>query len=1007
MWRGFLRKVLVSFVFTLIILVSTLQFNEVTSVDEEFRSVDVVKAPSEVYSGQPAFIFANMGNYYHDIKLSLGISICLLSNGNLIFESPSFEISLPMLSLPWSSNWYVAAIPGLPAKSVEMFPGITLKVTSKVSYSVVADGLELASGSYEVKEGEYEAYLPPFVWVSVSEAINNKSIFNETLGLGPRGWCVGAYEDQEVLIIAFDDESIKEVSFEYSVSGGEWRKGCITKHSYMDAIENLVNTLNDIIQEINSLAPSLKLEEIKIPIKILSSEIPGHPAGNYVMFRAGAIDNDGSTTFSPMGLYFIVNKQSNTRVLIIDPHIQLWTFQESFEQIKKTFEGLLSYQVPEDVLRGLRRAKDIATIIEKYGIIPFHHWEHIGKRYNLYITWPNECVVDLLKDKSERGFEPDVIYLSNLWLGLNTNEANNFWNWDLNDIKVDGKSLAEYIGEYVKKKHAGLIASHGTISDWVIWTSSDPNSRIKICTKGHVRSSSEELIEENNVASLLGMPLLTPPEAVRDYIAEMLCSNPNTESIGLIVGSMPLQVPYVPFDGVLEITEEAKELGWSLPEEFTICIPSIYNEFGYNAYTEVGWQLSMPWDLANKAWQESKEKVFSTKTLYNKLSSLIETIAQGNYLGEDITTHISNALSYGIQDFYESIISSEISESQIKINVNVQNLVNIEYSLDIGSEILNYIFQLIPTKVIATSKDGLAGVVAYDRYWDENGYRAVYFSFEAEAINDDIGKQILTEAIEWTKGWKYETTELLGGLLRVPKPVADAFHKFIGQITGNKIISEPLLITEEGYNSIKISVPSKGYLHIIIAHPTSEGVNIEILSDDAAVIKRESENKVTAITIRADAIEDIKINIRSYSGVLLNPVYVEVKFEAEQTSTPTPTPTPTTSPTPTLTSTPSPTPKPTKTVTPTSTPTPTMSPSPPPTQTPQPTKTSSQTIPPTETPTSTESPIESPIATETPSLTLTPTPTSGREGISIGLIVGVVVAIVAFGIGAILVLRRR
>ena len=168
------------------------QFNEVASIDEESKSIaDILRVPSEVYSGQPAFIFTHVGGYHQDVKLSLGISIRLLSNGNLIYESLSFEISLPMLPLPWSSNWFVTAIPGLPAKSVETFPGITWKVTSKVSYRVLVDGLELASGSYEVKEGDYEAYLSPFVWVSVSDAINNRNIFNETLGLGPKGWCVG------------------------------------------------------------------------------------------------------------------------------------------------------------------------------------------------------------------------------------------------------------------------------------------------------------------------------------------------------------------------------------------------------------------------------------------------------------------------------------------------------------------------------------------------------------------------------------------------------------------------------------------------------------------------------------------------------------------------------------------------------------------------------------------------------------------------------------------------
>ena len=87
---------------------------------------------------------------------------------------------------------------------------------------------------------------------------------------------------------------------------------------------------------------------------------------------------------------------------------------------------------------------------------------------------------------------------------------------------------------------------------------------------------------------------------------------------------------------------------------------------------------------------------------------------------------------------------------------------------------------------------------------------------------------------------------------------------------------------------------------------------------------------------------------------------------------------------------------------PTSTPTPTASP----TQTPTPTETitptPTQTATPTQTPTSTGTPTPTPTESATP----TPTPTE-EEGINIGLIVGIVVAIVAVGIGAILVLRRR
>mgnify|MGYP001770662788 CR=1 FL=1 len=32
----------------------------------------------------------------------------------------------------------------------------------------------------------------------------------------------------------------------------------------------------------------------------------------------------------------------------------------------------------------------------KYGVIPFHHWEYLGRHYNLYVTRPNVRLVELL-----------------------------------------------------------------------------------------------------------------------------------------------------------------------------------------------------------------------------------------------------------------------------------------------------------------------------------------------------------------------------------------------------------------------------------------------------------------------------------------------------------------------------------------------------------------------------------------------------------------------------------
>jgi len=55
-------------------------------------------------------------------------------------------------------------------------------------------------------------------------------------------------------------------------------------------------------------------------------------------------------------------------------------------------------------------------------------------------------------------------------------------DWDLKDFDV-----LDDIIEYVKQNHAGVIVTHGTLSDWVI-CSEDCSSKVKAGSRGHVRN---------------------------------------------------------------------------------------------------------------------------------------------------------------------------------------------------------------------------------------------------------------------------------------------------------------------------------------------------------------------------------------------------------------------------------------------------------------------------------------------------------------------------------------
>ncbi|RLF22329.1 MAG: hypothetical protein DRN15_06255 [Thermoprotei archaeon] len=477
---------------------------------------------------------------------------------------------------------------------------------------------------------------------------------------------------------------------------------------------------------------------------------------------------------------------------------------------------------------------------------------------------------------TEGGFEPHVIVLSNVVLGFNLTRRETLWNWDLREAGV----LDELI-EYVKEKHAGVIATHGTISDWMVWL--DCDSHYKVGCRGHVGSSLLDInpVSEKTIAALLGIPQLALWEYVRDKIAYALCSYEETMVYGALLGSIPLQIPYVPFNGSMKITPEAKVLGWKLPEEFRIEIPGIHEKFKVSAYTHVGWQLALPRALAYAAWWKAKEYGPIADRLYAKLSKLIEKITGGAYRAEHVRVHVDSALKWGLHHLYKSIISTNITGTKVTLTISIPTLKrNVTFTIDIGKG-LEFLLKLMPVKLIAVSKDGLAGIIAHDKYWDPEGYRAVYFSFEVEACKNDIAEKLLTQAVEWTRRWRHvEVTELLGKLVRVTKEYAERFREKAKELAGTEILSQGLLLVEEGYSFVNISVPSPTILHVLIAHPTSDKVGV-LVKGEAEIISLTTTDRMTEVSIEVKKAGTVTIGLRCFSELSLNPAYVIVKVRVK------------------------------------------------------------------------------------------------------------------------------
>lgn len=842
------------------------------SVEESSNAVKAVlmRTPAVIYSRQAAVIFARVDGFFSRIRLNTTVNLELTYNSRRVL-SRSISVKLPMVPVPQSPGWYFTSIPGLPSKSLDGF-----KISSKVSYALLVDGVEVASGGYSVEEGGVESRLHPLVTASVYSILNDHSLLKETLGLGPRGWRVVSSEDLKTLVVAVDRKGIENVSLGYSVDGGTWQSVSIREDPLMGNVRYMASKLNDAINKINTHLPR-SIPTISLSILIYNGTIPGQDAGHYIMFRASATNVNGDSSSSLYGFYYVVNGSSDTKVLVVDPHVKLWLLSHNFRLLASEFKNYFQYKVPDDIVGNISLFNKIGYIASNYDIEPFHNWHTLGKHFNIYIVWPDKDAINtVLQD-----WRPNVIFLSNLEYGFNT--SNKFFDWDLRDLGIFSSII-----NYVKDNHAGLIASHGTLSDWIAWLGCEKDENYKIGSRGHVGYSIDDvnIDNESTVAAALGMPQLALWEVVRDKIAHVLCSTQEMREEGMFIGSLPLQIPGIPFNGSMEATVEARSLGLDIPNEFNVRIPSLYNEFNISAYSEAGWQLAMPRVLAYAAFQRAKEGRLKTERLYNKVSMLFENVSKGFYPRQNTIRHLNSTLGWGIRSFYRSLATANISDGFFNMSMYVPGLKkNITVNIDVA-RVYNRLLSLYPVKIVAMSKEGLAGIVAYDKYWSEEGYRSIYFSYEAEASVGDAAEEILVQAVNWTRHWSYKNVSmLLGGSVRVPRDMAIGFSEKLQEIPGNITFSRGLILNEEGHSIVKLNTSKHSLLHILIAHPTTDKVNITVVGGGNISIISGSKG-VTEAEIYACSGGSIKLSISADAESSINPVYITVKEETD-TSPPT------------------------------------------------------------------------------------------------------------------------
>lgn len=589
-------------------------------------------------------------------------------------------------------------------------------------------------------------------------------------------------------------------------------------------------------------------------------------------------DVDGKEFNGTESFYYVVNDESKKRVFIIDPHVTLWLVKRNAEWLKEGKTTARIYGIPGKVNETYRMFSNVSEDI-KSGVEPRHRWEYLGKHYRLYVDdIYSEDTYPWLGNTSDnlRNFNPNVTVLSNLVLGIKKVKT---FDWDLKD-----RNVLDDVINYTKDHHSGIIATHGTLSDWKVWKSK--KKHYKIGSRGHVGDSIGEAspFYEKTVAAMLGMPHLALYELVRDKIAEKLCDKKYTYPAGLAVGSTPLQVPYAPLNTSMMITleGESSKVLEKMPDKFNVSVPSVYDKFNISAHTNLGWQLAFPRALAYCAFNKLENLNKSDTRSFKNFSYLLENVSgiPHNKSFERLNSSIRSDLA----ENYNALTSANISEQNITTRIHIPGLNKTkEVTISIDKEKMQNLFGLMPVKVVAVSENCSAAIITHDKYWDQfGGYRAVYLSFEPESASgeDAVPEKILTNSVEWVSNWSY--VDILGRLGKVllPKELADKYNRTLDNISGSMILSKGAILNENGYNKIKLDLSAPTKFHVLIAHPASEGIHVKVLRGNAKLENRTTSNNITRASFDALSAGAITLGLNATNPkISMSPAYVSVKQE--------------------------------------------------------------------------------------------------------------------------------
>jgi len=497
----------------------------------------------------------------------------------------------------------------------------------------------------------------------------------------PQHFSIPEGEEYTAYFYIVDDFGVEEMKLYYRVNKGEWKPRLIH-----------IAPINENEEIYNSIASRIQNKSAGLWGFYGKATIPEQKAGNIVEFKVVVKDKEGHSSESITGKYLVINP-SKKRVLIVDPSVKERTFLEGLSNIELLINTTEVYPI------DLNDYKEELEKVQPFRLYPQflkeHHWEYLAKYYNLAIISPKE-LSNTLKE-----FRPEVIILSNLWLK----------RWEVPDIQG--------LINYLRQNNAGLIVTHGTLFDGVVYEGDKPT---QIGTLSHIGSF--DAYEKDSLATLLGLELLPVAEEIREEMAR---------KGKYAVAEIPAIVPFVPSKGTLLIknTNTIKTT------------PTI--EFPNGTNTAFGWQYLLPSESLNFA----REKIRETKSREK------EKILDFFILQREIFGHSNPSQGIFALDFplLNGLISLKITDDEImgQIGPTIVTLTPDQQIVE-RVRLINAINKDI-ARLDAFSSDYLSAVITRDEKHRGDGIRSVYVSFEIEAGGEQE-LLALKDIVEWASNFE-------------------------------------------------------------------------------------------------------------------------------------------------------------------------------------------------------------------------------------------------------------